>query len=872
MCDRLSATFVLLLLLSSPASAQRLPAIVSPEHYELTFTVDLPRARFEGAETIRVQIAETTPRIVLHAVDIEFHEVTIGSGSATQTATVSLNAADQTATLTVPTPLPKGPADIHIRYSGVLGDNLRGFYLSRTPQRSYAVTQFEATDARRAFPSFDEPAFKATFAVTLVIDRGDTAISNGAVIFDTPGPLPTQHTMKFAATAKMSPYLVAMAVGDFQCLSGAADGTPIRICATPAKKDLGQVALDYAEQLLEFFNKYYAVKYPFGKLDVVAVPDFAAGAMEDTGAIFYRETSLLTETKSASVGTRKNIASILAHEIAHQWFGNLVTMEWWDDLWLNEGFATWMANKPLDALRPDWNIPVDEALETQQALNLDSLASTRSIHWPVSKPAEINEVFDAIAYEKGAAVLRMIESYVGAETFRQGVNAYLQKHAYGNATSADFWTAIAAASGKPVNRIMPTFVNQPGAPLLDVSLRCAESGEMMRGTITKQRFLLAALPGGGVPGATWQVPVCTKTAGADAVGHCLVIDRTPQVIAQLAPGCPPWVFINTGARGYYRTAYPPEMLRALAPRIATDLTAPERLSLVSDEWALVRTGRHGVGDYLTLASGFSAETSGGVLGDVTGRLEFIHAYLTTGETRGRFEAFVRSALRPILDRVGFAAASSDTDARRELRAVAIEALGGTGNDPDVIAQSRATLDCALAGGPPLDPTAAGAIVTIASSHGDAARFDALIAAADSATSPQEHYRYMNALGNFTDPALVDRALQLALSPKMRSQNTAAYLGRFLGNPAINSRAWAWVRQHWPELEPKVMIFGGDTRVISSLSSFCDASSRDDIAAFVAAHPMPAAARTLNQTIERINNCIALRERQTPLLTDTARDT
>src|SRR5215471_15464735 len=481
------AVLAVILLTALPASAQRLPTVVTPSHYDLAFVVDLARERFEGTETIRVNVAEPTSKVVLNAFEIQFRQATIGSGASAQTAAVTLDESAQTATLTVSKPLAKGETEIHAKFSGVLNTQLRGFYISKTKLRKYAVTQFESTDARRAFPCFDEPSFKATFAVTLTIDRGDTAISNGKVLSDTPGPAITQHTMKFSTTPKMSSYLVAMTVGDFKCVDGAADNIPIRICATPDKRELTHIALESAQQVLRYYDSYYAIKYPFGKLDVVAVPDFAAGAMENTGAIFYRETDLLAESKSASVNTRKTIASILAHEMAHQWFGDLVTMAWWDDIWLNEGFATWMANKPLAALHPEWNMAVDEEVETQQALTLDGLRATRPIHNDVTTPAEIDEAFDAIAYQKGAAVLRMIESYVGADTFRKGINAYLQAHAYGNATSEDFWKAIASTAQKPIERVLPTFVGQSGAPVLVVSdMRCENS--TTHATLRQDRF------------------------------------------------------------------------------------------------------------------------------------------------------------------------------------------------------------------------------------------------------------------------------------------------------------------------------------------------------------------------------------------------
>jgi len=840
-----------------PASAQRLPTIVTPDHYDLAFVVDLARERFDGTETIKVKVAEPTSKIVLHAAEIDFREVTIGAGAAAQTATVTLDEPSQTATLTVAKPIDRGQTEIRIRYGGILNSQLRGFYVSKTPLRKYAVTQFEATDARRAFPSFDEPAFKATFAVTLTIDRGDTAISNGKVLSDTPGPTPTQHTIKFATTPKMSSYLVAMTVGDFKCLDGASEGTPIRICATPDKRELGRIALESAQQILTFYNGYYKVKYPFVKLDVVAVPDFAAGAMENTAAIFYRETDLLADSRSASVDTRKKIWSILAHEMAHQWFGDLVTMQWWDDLWLNEGFATWMQNKPLAAAHPEWNIGVDEAIDNQTALGLDSLRTTRSVHADVQTPAQIDEAFDAIAYQKGAAVLRMLEGYVGADTFRKGVNAYIDAHAYKNATSEDFSKSLAATSGKPVERILPSFVNQPGVPLLDVSMTCAGGSTAV--TLKQQRFFVD--PSQSVAGR-WQIPVCLKTPAQQSPTCELLSDETRTI--NIAGGaCAPWVFANAGADGYYRTAYSSEMLRAMAPRVGTDLTAEERLSLLDDEWAMVRTARHGISDYLTLVTGLGREHSSGVLAEVGNRLSFISEYLTSGASRTKFEAFVRSLLRPVFDEVGFSSSATEGDDRKALRAAVVGGLGTIAGDPEVVTLSRNALERSLAANIPLEPTLAGAVVQTAAMHGDAALFDALVSAADRTTDPDQHYRYLYALGSFRDPALVDRGLQLALADKLRSQDTAIYLSQFFANPDARERAFAFVSDNWDALAPKLTIFGADTYLVRSMTNFCDPQWRDKVSAFFTQHKLPAAARALDQTLESINNCIALREKQAP---------
>jgi aminopeptidase N len=335
----------------------------------------------------------------------------------------------------------------------------------------------------------------------------------------------------------------------------------------------------------------------------------------------------------------------------------------------------------------------------------------------------------------------------------------------------------------------------------------------------------------------------------------------------LDTACVPWAFANAGAQGYYRTAYSAETLRGLTPRIQEVLRAPERLSLSGDEWALVRAGRRSAGEYLRLAGGFATEHTNGVLSGITDRFDTIDQYLTTPDTRPRFQQFVRTLFSPLFQEIGFTSASVDSDERRALRATLIHTLGVTGNDAQLATTARAALDRALQGGTPLDPTLARSIIGVAVSFGDAALFDGLVAASDRATSPDERYRYLYALTEFRDPALVDRALALSIAPTLRSQDTARYVANFFSNEAARTRAWAFVKEHWKELEPKVTIFGGDTTVVSSLGNFCDASSRDDIASFFRQHPLPSAARTLTQTIERINNCIGFRTSQTPSVTE-----
>ncbi len=862
---RFSGTAVLLTsaLLCAPrqASAQRLPAGVTPSHYDLSFDVDLAHARFSGVETITVDLAQPTRTIVLNAAEITFREVTIDSGTTTQSASVSLDGAREMATLTVPRQLARGAARIHIAYGGILNGKLRGFYLSTEKDQRVAVTQFESTDARRAFPGFDEPAYKATFDVTLTIDARDTAISNGRVISDTPVAGAPRHVVKFSTTPKMSSYLVAMAVGRFSCVSGSAEDIPIRVCGTEGKGEMGRTALEMAQQILKFYNTYFAIKYPWDKLDMVAVPDFAAGAMENTAAIFYRERDLLVDAKDASLTVRKRIARVVAHEMAHQWFGDLVTMKWWDDIWLNEGFANWMETRPLASIRPDWNIAVDEAAENQAALDLDALKTTHAVHAAVETPAQIEEAFDAITYNKGAAVLRMIESYIGPDAFRHGINEYLKAHAYSNATSEDFWTTMAAVSGKPVDRILPTFINQPGAPLLEVSLGCVNNRSQL--DISQQRFFLDAALMQSRAAERWQVPVCVKTPNG---ANCDLIADSRQTLS-LGNSCVPWAFANAGALGYYRTAYSPDSLRALAPRIQEALTPSERMSLADDEWSMVRARRHSAADYLALAKGFATEHTNGVLSSIVGHLEFIDEYLTTPENRPRFRRYVRDLFSPLFQEIGFTSTAVDSDERRALRATLIETLGVTGEDPAVAASARAALDRSMNGGTPLDPTLARSIISVAAHSGDAALFDAMVAASERSTSGDEKYRYLYSLAQFRDPVLLDRALAYSLTPKLRSQDAASFFRSLLSEDRSRARTWSFIKQHWTELEPKIKIAEGDTMLIAALGNFCDAGARDDIAAFFRQHPLPSASRTLTQTVERITNCVALKTDETPKVAD-----
>jgi aminopeptidase N len=845
------------LLTPDGATAQRLSGDVIPEHYTLWFAPDLNNDTFRGRTTINARSVTSGRSLTLHAAELSFGEVTITAGGRTQKAIVTTNPRDETATLTVAEPIGEGDVTIDISYTGILNDKLRGFYRSTANGRKYAVSQLEATDARRAFPSFDEPRFKASFDVSLTVPQGDTVISNGRPKADTPGPEPGTHTVTFERTPKMSTYLVAMLVGDFVCRSGSADGTAIRVCTTPDKIGQAGFALQAAEQQLAFFNQYFDIKYPFGKLDIIGIPDFAAGAMENAGAITFRERALLVDEKTGSVQQRKLVARVVAHEIAHQWFGNLVTMKWWDDIWLNEGFATWAANKPLAVWRPDWKMQMSVAEELQAAMGLDTLASTRAIRTRVETTDEINEVFDPIAYEKTGSVLAMIEAYVGPEAFRRGVSSYLKRFSYSNASGEDFWTEMTRVTGKPVDQILRSFVDQPGIPLLSVETTTSSGATEIK--LTQQRFWLT--PPSAAPAAqTWTVPVCIKQ-GSDQP-RCEVINRTTATLR--VTGRPP-VFVNALSRGYYLSEYTPSYLATLAQSSA-GLTPAERLSLLGDEWRLVRSGRHDIGNYLNLAQAWASDTAPAVIEDIAGRIGYVASSIANPEERPAFQAWTKRRFGPALESVGLPGAASDSDDTQSRRAALLGIMGGTG-DAAVTRRARELAEQYFVNPSSIPPTLVRQVLQVAAANGDAALYERYVAKLTATgAQPEEYNRFLNALTAFQEPALVKRTLEYALSDAVRSQDTPTLIAGALVS-SQKDLAWDFVRERWSTIVNKLGVFQGLPAVFQPLGSFCNRAKAEELRAFFATNRAPAAARLLQQSLERIESCAAIDARQSAPFAD-----
>jgi aminopeptidase N len=834
--------------------AQRLPDTVIPESYDLRFAPDLAKAIFTGDEIIRVNVVKPTATVTLNAAELEFQDANITSGAGAQKATVILDAAKEQATLKVEKDLPVGPAEIHVKFAGILNDKLRGFYLSKSQRRSYAVTQFEATDARRAFPSFDEPGFKAVFHITLVIDKGDTAISNGQIVSDTPGPGDGKHTVKFAPSPKMSSYLVVMLVGDFVCREGGADGIPIRVCSLPEQKDMTGFALEASENILKFYDKYYAIRYPYGKLDHIVFPDFSAGAMENVGAITYRDVALLIDDKTASYDARQQVASVIAHEMAHQWFGDLVTMQWWNDIWLNEGFATWMSWKPLESWKPEWNMAEQEVGETLGALGSDSIPSVRTIRADAESPADIQALFDGIAYGKAASVLRMVEAYVGPDAFQKGINAYLEKHKYGNATAENFWNQITETSGKPVDKIMKSFTEQPGAPLVSVKTECKDAKTEV--TLSQRRYISDAAAMAAGSHEIWLIPVNLLPSATKKPEYYLLSKREETVEL---PGCSVWVYANAGGRGYYRSRYGAASFARMSADVESTFSAEERVRVPSDAWALVRVGELNIADYLNLLEKMQGERSREVLQVMTGHIPEIHDQFVSAADRPAFEKWVRDFLTPIARDLGETAVAGEPAERQALRGDIFAMLAQYGRDPQLIAKARATAEQYMKDPNSVSTDLAKNALMISAMNGDAALYDQYVAHLKTAKNPEEYGFYLQSLGMFPEPALAKRTFELVLGPEVKNQDLYALYFPLL-NYRVQPEAWELLKTNFPNVMKKIDASDA-VGIAGAAGVFCDAGLRDDSQKFFADQKLPGSERILQNAKDQVNACIQVRDLQ-----------
>jgi puromycin-sensitive aminopeptidase len=831
----------------------RLPRTATPSHYALVLEPDLAAASFTGTARISLEVHEASAELVCNAADLEITGALVRLADGRELAVEAvLDDELQRLHLRPEHELAPGRLDLHLTFTGTLNDKLRGWYRSTFTDaggatRVIATTQMQATDCRRAFPCWDEPDFKAVFGITLVVEPGLLAISNGAEAQREEDPS-GKVRVTFADTMPMSTYLVAMVVGPLEVTEAVeVDGVPLRIVHVPGKGHLTSTAVAVGAHGLRWFQRYYGIPYPTGKCDLVALPDFAAGAMENLGCITFRENLLLVDPATSTQSELQVVADVICHELAHMWFGDLVTMRWWNGIWLNEAFATFMEVAASDAYEPAWHRWDRFSLERTAAFEVDALATTRSVEFPVVSPADADGMFDVLTYEKGGALLRMLEQYLGEERFRSGIRHYLRTHSYGNTETSDLWDALEETTGEPVRHIMDTWIWQPGFPLLTVH---HEAGDLH---LTQRRF---SFDGAAVEG-TWAVPVQVRqwTDGTED-SRWMLLDGDRTTLPLLAGDAR--VVVNAGAFGFYRVAYTAELLGRLTGPSLTHLATPERYALVDDAWSSVVAASLGADDFCRFAAGFGAEDRLEVWQVLLAGLRWCGRFLE-GEPREHFRAFVRGLVGPALARVGWEPAAGEAAVTGELRGALVGALAVLGNDPEAQERARALFERAYADPASVPAELAAAAVGVVAAVGTDADQARYLDRFRNAGTPQEQLRYLYALADFSTPAQMARTLDFAMSGEVKTQNAPFLLARCIGNRDTGAQAWRFVREHW---ERANATFPNSTivRMVDTVKTLTRPEEVADVQAFFAEHPIPQATKTLEQVLERQRVNAALRTR------------
>ena len=849
----------------------RLPSTIVPRSYDLTLEPDLANASFVGRVSIEIEVTESVDEIVLHAAELEISNVVLEpvdlAGVAAVGAAVHIDDDSESATLMADSTIAPGLWELTCTFTGSLNDKLVGFYRStfvddEGETQTIATTQFQAPHARRAFPCFDEPDFKATFTVTLVVAEGLLAVSNtGETGRETMED--GRVAVSFAETIPMSTYLVAFVVGPLEVTEPVdVDGIPVRIVHAPGKGHLTSFSIETAAAALRYFTDYFDMPYPSDKLDMIAVPDFAFGAMENLGCVTFREVLLLVDPDTATQPELQRVADVINHELAHMWFGDLVTMRWWNGIWLNEAFATFMEMRATDDQHPEWLRWVDFGLSRTAAFDVDALDTTRPIEFEVRSPADAEGMFDLLTYEKGAAVVRMLEQFITEDPFRDGIRRYMVDHRLSNTETTDLWDAIEASTDVAAREIMDSWIYQPGFPLVTAE-RNGATLELSQTRFSYAEADVSSTGGASDQAALWQIPLRYRVgvAGGEEVdGRVLMTGATASV--KLPPGAE-WVVVNAEGSSFVRSFYGSSLMPAVAAVAVDNLGPVERYGLVDDLWAAVVAGHAEAGAFVELAEELanSGESDLSVWQRIVGALDTIHRIADPGTTPAlarRIDALLRPAHDALATQAAASASGLD-DRARQLRATLFGALARISGDAEMVDAARTMHESYQADPNSVDPGMMSAALRVLAAHGTEADFEALLEGFRDSATPQEELRHLNAMADVADSDLMTRVLDLTLD-EVRTQNAPYVIGQALTNGHQHAAAWSFIVDNWDTMGEK---FPSNSlpRMLGGIRTFTDQALATEVRGFFESNQIGAGTRTLEQHLERMDINVALAERE-----------
>lgn len=849
----------------APPEFRLRPDVAVPIHYSVEFTVTPDQDTFTGVVDLDLEIKQSTAVLWLNAEKLQVKDAELQTGGQTLAARV------------IPTPkdfvgfqfdraVGPGTARLHAVFQGVTSrKDMQGIFQVKDGGQWYVYSQFENIAARQAVPCFDEPGYKVPWHITLRVKKDLIALSNTPEI-STEDSGEGMKVVKFAETPPLPSYLVAIAVGHFEFVDAGTTGqkhTPVRIVVPQGRAAEAKYAAETTPAIVNLLEKYFSIPYPYQKLDEVAIP-LAGYAMEHPGLVTYGASLILAKESEDTPDRRHDWVSVAAHELAHQWFGDLVTTAWWDDIWLNEGFASWMANKIVNEYHPEWRMNISELNSYQGAMENDSLVSAREVRQPVKSDNDIANAFDSITYSKGSALLNMFESYMGPEEFRRGVRRYLDKYSWKNATSAEFLEAL-AGNQKDLAAEFSSFLDQAGVPLLTVQLDCSGAPSLL---LKQERFL--PLGSRGSAQQKWGIPVCASYPSGSAVEReCMLLDQlSGRLMLAKAHACPGWVNANPDAVGYYRTLYRENLLDSLLADDAHVLSPIEKVSTIGDMAALVDAGQIPLGEALGRIPTLAGDSTRQVVTKTLGILSGLQDNLVEPRLLPRYRQYLEDVYGGQARALGWKAKPGESEDSRILRPAIMPLMADVVENPEDITQARKLADAWLQDHKAVDPEMLGAVLVVAARHGDRSLFDRYRAVARQEKDEKVLQALLYGLGSFPQPETIHKALSLVLTDEIDSHLALYIPFSVAAKPETRGLAYDFVKQNWDALIAKLPTdTGADLPFIAV--GYCDEGHRQDAGSFFQGLSTKYAGgpRILDQVLEQIHLCAAFKKAQEPSVTD-----